>query len=406
MKNFIGRFYRFRAAYSISTDLLDAIDLKDCLRIFVNRVASYMSVEIVSVMFMDEKKRQLVVKMAKGLGEDAVREPASGIDRSIAGWVARTGLPLLVKNLDNDIRFNTRSGGNYYNNSLLSVPLKMRNRVIGVVNVNNKMSKDIFRQHDLQMLKTISDLAAVVIEALRLQDELEKNDKEYHELISNVTHDLKTPLATIKEAMLLMLEGVGGALTEKQHKYVEISSQNVDRMTRMIEDIIASDKALRERHSIKRSLFDVACAARSILSSLDILAKKKNILLKGAIPDKEIKIWGDPDKMNEVITNLVENAIKYNKPSGRVEVALEDGERSVTLSVIDTGLGIPKDDIGMIFDRYYRLKRDASADVPGTGLGLSIVKDIVKMHKGDISVESEPDKGTRFTVTLPKDLRA
>ena len=401
----VRRYYRMRAAYSIATELLSATDLQDCLKTLVNRIASYMSVEIVSVMFIDDKKRQLIVKITKGLDDEVAREPGAGIDKSIAGWVVRTGRPLLVKDLDKDARFTARSGGRYYNNSLLSVPLKMRNRVIGVINVNNKTSKDIFRAYDLDLLKTISDLAVITIEVMRLEEQAVKNDKEYHEFISNVTHDLKTPLATINEALLLTLEGAGGALTEKQHNYVDISKQNVDRMVRMIDDIMMSDKALRERHGARRNLFDVAETARTILNSLDILAKKKGIVLKSVIPEKKIRIWGDPDKMNEVISNLVENAIKYNRPSGSVDVALEEGVKSVTISVRDTGMGIPKDDIGMIFDRYYRLSRDVSKDIPGTGLGLSIVKDIINMHKGDISVESEQDKGTKFTVTLPKDLR-
>ena len=395
----IRRFYRLEAAYSIAAELLSSIDLEDSLKILVNRIASYMSVEIVSIMFIDNERQRLIIKITKGLNEEVVRsQTGARIEEGPAGWVAKNGEPLLVRDITKDARFTARPGGRYHNNSLLSVPLKIRGRIMGVVNINNKISKDVFREYDLELLKTISDLAAITIELIRMEEQTAKNQKNNHELISNVTHDLKTPLATIKEALLLMLEGSSGAINAKQKRYLEISMQNVERMARIIDEIMLSQKP-------KRNLFNVAEAARDTLGSLEVLAKKQGIVLEGSIPDRKIEIWGYPEKFNEIMSNLVENAIKYNKPEGRVNFSLEDDEKSVTISVRDTGPGIPKDDIGMIFDRYYRISRDASRGIPGTGLGLSIVKDIVNMHKGNISVESENSEGTKFTVTLPKDLR-
>lgn len=407
MNRWIGRlyFYKLRASYSIATELLSAIDLDDCLKILVNRVASYMSVEIVSIMLTDNDKKRLIVKIAKGLDEKIVQNYSTKIGEGVAGWVGKTGEPLLIKDITKDTRFTIRGDGKYYNNSLLSVPLKMRNRVIGVINVNNKVSKDIFREYDLDLLKAIADFAAIAIEVIRLEEQIAKSNKDNRELISNVTHDLKTPLATIKEALLLMLEGVTGQINEKQKKYLDISIENVDRMARMIDNILLSDKMVQDKHAVRRNRFNITDTAKNILDSLTLLAKKKGITLKGSIPDKKIEIWGDPDKLNEVMSNLVENAIKYNRPEGHVDVSLEEDEKYVNISVHDTGMGISKDDINRIFDRYYRVNGTERSAVPGTGLGLSIVKDIINMHKGNISVDSQGDKGTTFTVTLPKDLR-
>jgi signal transduction histidine kinase len=106
-----------------------------------------------------------------------------------------------------------------------------------------------------------------------------------------------------------------------------------------------------------------------------------------------------------VISNLVDNAIKYNRPAGKVRVSMEETNDLVNISVKDTGMGIPKDDISKVFDRFYRVERNSATGVSGTGLGLSIVKDIVNMHKGAISVESEINDGSKFTVALPKNLR-
>ncbi|MDP3730188.1 MAG: HAMP domain-containing sensor histidine kinase [Candidatus Omnitrophota bacterium] len=223
--------------------------------------------------------------------------------------------------------------------------------------------------------------------------------------ISNVSHELKAPLATITEALSLLSEGSLGALSEKQKKFLDLSIQNARRLNRLINGLL--DSACREnsKPSIKRSLFSITDTARTIMDSLDMIAKNKGIALEGVIPDKKIEIWGDPDKLNQVISNLVHNAIKYNRPTGKVQVSLEERDNSVNISVSDTGMGIPKDDLGKVFDRFYRVKRSDTAAIPGTGLGLSIVKDIVNMHKGAISVESEINSGSKFTVALPKNLR-
>jgi len=239
----------------------------------------------------------------------------------------------------------------------------------------------------------------------RLQDEMKRVSKNSYAMVSNVSHELKTPLATIKEALLILSEGSLGAVSEKQKRFLDISTQNVERLNRLINEFLDSAKLENPNFSMKRNLFNITDAARTIIDSLSIIAKEKGIVLEGAIPDKKIEIWGDPDKLNQVISNLVDNAIKYNRPAGLVQVSLEEADDVVNISVRDSGMGIPKDDLDKIFDRFYRVERSDTSGISGTGLGLSIVKDIVDMHKGAISVESEINSGSKFTIALPKNLR-
>ncbi|MDO8536119.1 MAG: HAMP domain-containing sensor histidine kinase [Candidatus Omnitrophota bacterium] len=229
--------------------------------------------------------------------------------------------------------------------------------------------------------------------------------KKNYEMASNLSHELKSPLAVIKEAQLLLLEGPLGVLSEKQKRFISLSIQNVERLEHLINEFLDSARQENSKSSMKRSLFSVTDTAKNIMDSLDIIAKEKGIALEGVIPDKKIEIWGDPDKLNQVISNLVENAIKYNRPSGTVRVSLVEADDSVAISVKDTGMGIPKGDLDKVFDRFYRVESNDTAGISGTGLGLSIAKDIVKMHKGAISVESEINNGSKFTVALPKNLR-
>ena len=401
----VKRFYKLNAAYSIAMEISSSLDLEDALKTFVNRVASYMGVEIVSIMFLDNEKRRLIIKIAKGLNEEIIRDSNAPIGEGVSGWVGKTGEPLLIKDITKDARFARRSGGHYYNNSLLTVPLKLSGKVTGVVNVNNKISKGIFRQYDLDLLSAIADMSAISLENVRLQGEMKRVSKNNYEMVSNVSHELKTPLATIKEALLLLSEGSLGPLSEKQKKMLCLSNQNVERLNRLINEFLDSAKLENSGSSMKRNLFSITDAAKTVIDSMNIIAREKGIVLKAAIPDKKIEIWGDPDKLNQVISNLVDNAIKYNRPAGLVQISLEETDDSVVVSVRDTGMGIPKDDLNKVFDRFYRVERNDTADISGIGLGLSIVKDIVNMHRGAISVESEINNGSKFTVALPKNLR-
>lgn len=402
----IRRYYKLKAAYSILGELSECQGLESALKVLVSNVAARMGVEIVSIMFIDNDMRRLVIKIARGLNDEIVKNAATQIGQGVSGWVGKTGQPLLIKDITKDTRFTQRSSnGKYYNNSLLSVPIKIQDRIIGVININNKVSKDIFREYDLDLLKTIADTAAIVIENIKLQEDLKRINDTSYELMSNVSHEMKTPLAIIKEAVSLMLEGHNGGINEKQKKYLELSKQHIERLNRLINEYMESAKAMQGKLLLRRSLFDITGTIRNVVDSLNMLANEKGVELKGIIPDKKVEIWGDPDKLNEVISNLVDNAIKYNKQQGSVELKLDEKDSMIAISVSDTGMGIPHEEINKIFDRFYRAESSFREGIHGTGLGLSIAKDIVSLHKGKILVESEPDKGTKFTVVLPKSLR-
>jgi len=239
----------------------------------------------------------------------------------------------------------------------------------------------------------------------RLKSEIKRISQSSYDMVTNVSHELKSPLAVIKEALLLLSEGSLGPVSEKQKKFLDISNQNVERLNRLINEFLDSARRENSGSSMKRSFFSITDATKTIMDSLDMIAKEKGIVLEGVIPDKKIEIWGDPEKLNQVISNLVDNAIKYNKLSGKVQVSLEEADDSILISVKDTGMGIPKGDLEKVFDRFYRVEGNDTTGISGTGLGLSIVKDIIDMHKGSISVESEINNGSKFTVALPKSLR-
>ena len=395
--------FEMTAAYRIGREASYIFDLDKCLKFLVDKIADLMSVEIVSIMLMDKYHEGLLIKIAKGLDNEITKQRVK-VGQGIAGWIAKTGKPLLIKNIRKDLRFPRRNG-KYYTDSLLSVPLKVHNRVIGVINVNNKVSRDVFKEPDLDMLQTVSNMAAAAIESARLQQEAEAKDKVKLDFISNVSHELKAPLSSIKESISLISDEITGSVNQKQRKFLELATQNIDRLSRLIDELLELAKVQSRITLMKRKLFDAVELIDKAIISLAPLGREKKVSLKSKLPEGEIKIWADPDKISQVLTNLIDNAIKYNKPGGSAEVGLEETDKFVKIYVSDTGIGIPKEAFERIFDKFQRIERCIKNEPQGAGIGLSITKDIAERHGGKISVESEIGKGSKFIVSLPKDLR-
>lgn len=398
------QLFTMRTIHNIGREACSVADMENCLHMLVNRIAHLMSVEIISLMLMDEKKEELVIKLAIGLNEEIVRGAKVKIGESVAGWIAKSGEPLLIEDITKDGRFKIRNG-KYYTNSLLSVPLKIRNRVIGVINVNNKTSRETFKEEDLEILMTVAEIASIAVENSRLREDVTALDKIKTEFVSNVSHELRTPLASIRESVNLILDELAGKINEDQKRFLELAKHNIDRLGRLIDDLLELAKLDAKRVIIKRELFDAAAIVNLAADSLLPLASEKGISFVRTVPDAKIQMWGDSDKITQAITNLVDNAIKYNKPRGRVTLKLEDLEETVHIVISDTGDGIPPDDVEKIFDRFYRVETALKSRVKGSGIGLAIVKEIVDAHGGKISVKSHIGKGSDFIIALPKDLR-
>jgi signal transduction histidine kinase len=398
------KVFELNAAYDIARTISSTFELEKCLKILVDKISDVILVEIVSVMLVDKEKSDLVIKLAKGLDEKIIKETRVKIGENIAGWVLKTGEPVLLTDITKDPRFTVR-GGKYYTNSLLSVPLKLGAKTIGVINVNNKRSRDIFHKDDLSALSMIADMSAGFIEGVRLQEESKTLDKMKSDFVINVSHELRTPLTAVRENVSVVADGIKGPLNDGQLKFLGLAVENIDRLSRLIDGLLELAKLESKKMASKRRLFDIVSTLRMIVSSLEPLAKEKGVALVAHIPADEIEMWGDADKICEVAINLLDNAIKYNRPGGKAELRLEDGDNNVTLSVYDTGIGIKHEDFNRIFDRFLRIEKPADGKIKGIGLGLAITREIVLMHGGEITVESELGRWTRFTVKLPKGLR-
>jgi len=399
-----GKIIEFAYINRLAKEIGSTLKLDECLRILTDRIADLLSVERISLMLLDRETEELVIKMAKGLDDSVAEEVRLKPGEGIAGWIAKEGRPLLIADIEKDSRFAKRDG-KYNTASLLSVPLKIEDRVIGVVNVNNKISKDIFKETDLNALVAISELASIAIENARLHEQLKICDDMKSNFISNVSHELRSPLSSIKESISLLLDEINGVLSPDQRKFLDLAKRNADRLSRLIDDLLDLSQIESGKVPMRRHNVNLIKTAQEVIDSFKLLAADKDVTLDLKSGSSSVKVWADSDKITQVISNLVDNAIKYSPKVSTVTVEVFTIGNIVEVGVVDNGIGISKEDTERLFDKFSRLEDAIHGEVKGTGLGLAIARELVHMHNGEIYVDSKPGEGSRFYFTLPKDLR-
>lgn len=276
-------------------------------------------------------------------------------------------------------------------------------RAEGELKTGEMQVVDIIWQDQPACLVTIRDITERK-QAERLKLEVEKHirlDKLKDDFINTVSHELRTPLSITKEAISLILEKVPGDINDKQTEILEIARNNIKRLARIINGLLDVSKMEAGKADLKRKEIELTVLIRKIAQAFVPKVKDKGLELRLDLPETAIRVYGDEDKLNQIFTNLVDNAVKFT-PKGDIEIAAEEKESEIVCRVKDSGIGIGPLDLPKIFDKFTQFGRKDGPGEKGTGLGLSIVKGLVELHKGRIWAESEPGCGTRVTFSLPK----
>lgn len=235
------------------------------------------------------------------------------------------------------------------------------------------------------------------IESLKIREEYRR------EFLGNVSHELKTPLFTVQGYLLTLLDG---AMDDKQirKKYLQRAEKGVERLIYIVNDLDMITKLEMDTLGLEISEFNIIDVIQNVLDLLEMRASKKNILLTFDMKYvRPIKVVADLEKIQQVITNLVENSIKYGKENGTTEVSIEDFiNNKIIVKVSDNGEGIEKHHIPRLFERFYRVDKSGARTEGGSGLGLAIVKHIIEGHNEKINVQSEFGKGSEFSFTMEK----
>ena len=246
----------------------------------------------------------------------------------------------------------------------------------------------------------ISGLVAVLHDTT----EQEKEERERRLFVSNVSHELRTPLTSVKSYLEALDEG---ALYEPvAPDFIKVSLNETNRMMRMVTDLLHLSRIDNATSHLDVELINFTAFITFILNRFDKIRaqdQEKKYELVRDYPITSVWIEIDTDKMTQVIDNILNNAIKYSPDGGKITVSMKTTDDQMILSISDQGLGIPKEDLPKIFDRFYRVDKARSRAQGGTGLGLAIAKEIIKQHNGFIWAKSEYGKGSTFTIVLPYD---
>ncbi len=400
-----SRIKKLTAINEASYDINRSLEIDVCIKKLVEKTSSILAAEISSIMLLDKKENELVLKLAKGIKEEVVKNVKIRLGEGVAGMVAKEARPLLVEDVKKHPELKTRDSRSYKTDSFISVPLVVGTEVLGVVNVTDKIDKTSFTKEDLDVLMSIATNAAASIKNSTLYEELKRLSSVKSDFITTLSHELKGPLFNVRGAIGILLKDSYNMLNEEQARFLSIAKDNIERLLRLIDDLLDIAKLESGSMTMRRDRFDISNLVRFVAASFRAALDNKSINFILNAPADENIIWGDADRVEQVLNNLLSNAVKFSPAGGRMELLLEDAGDNVRLIVSDNGPGIPKEYIPKIFDKFSAISIKRDSIVKGTGLGLSITKDIVAMHKGSIWVESEKGKGCKFFVELPKDLR-
>ena len=391
IRNYPLLLRRYARLVEVTTDLASRLDLEGLLQHIVDAAKELTECEAASLLMYDAQSQQLYFEaatneLAAGVGKQTV--PTEG---SLAGWVFTHGEPLVIDHALTDPRFFREVDvlTRFRTQTVLGVPLRTQDKTLGVIEAINKR-EGRFDEEDVRLLQALAAQAAIAIQNSRL---FQQSD-----IVAVIAHELRTPLAALMAAAYLLQRP--DLPKEQQQKLGESIYTEVKRLNEMTTDFLELARLESGRIRFTREPIDLAGLARECLEVMRPQAEADHLRLETQVDPALGPVYGDRNRLKQVLLNLLTNAVKYNQKGGLVRVSVSAEGSEAVLSVTDTGRGIPPESLPRVFERFYR-GPDQEAATAGTGLGLAIAKRIVESNQGTIGVTSEAGKGSVFTVRLP-----
>ncbi len=282
----------------------------------------------------------------------------------------------------------------------LAVPIRRDGLITGLITLESKLANAIDAE-DIAFVERLADRAAVAIKNARLYEEIQAISKAKSEFISVVTHELRLPMTAIKGYSDLLMGGMTGPLNDQQKQFLQVVRRNIDRMQDLISDLSDINRIESGRMKFENEAFAILETIHEVRDSLQEAITGKNQLLTIDYSPGTGKVYADPKRIGQVLTNLVSNAHKYTPPGGEITIQTKEVDEFVQIAVIDNGIGISDENQMKLFTQFFRAEDQAVREQNGWGLGLSIVKKIVEAQGGEISFVSELNRGSIFTFTVP-----
>jgi PAS domain S-box-containing protein len=298
--------------------------------------------------------------------------------------IVKKGSEELGKTIVVEFRFRHRDGSWRMLESLGRGHLNHSGTVIGIINAR-----------DITMRKQAEEVLK------KANEELKKLDQMKSDFVSKVSHELRTPLTSIKNAVHLLASGKTGPINENQERFLLMAVRNIDRLAEMVNDILDLSKIEAGKMQYHFAEIDLCPVLKHLVATFQFQAEAKSLKLEMDFSEVLPTVYADRSRLEQAICNLLSNAIKFTPAGGGVVLSARGVHETVEISVTDTGLGIAPAEHQQIFERFYQTENSLTEVSKGTGLGLAITKELIEAHNGNISVESEIGKGSRFSFWLP-----
>ena len=385
------------------------LNLESVLQTTVQILRGLMNARASTITMLADEPSELIVRAAVGIDLE-FNEAHMKVEDSISGQVVTTAEMIYIRDTHDDPDFL------FFDEavrSLFVVPLIVRDEVIGTLTIDSDQP-NAFTESDQQLMIIAAAQVSVAIENVRLfaeseartqelaaaYEELKESDRLKDELVQNVSHELRTPLTFVKGYIDLLMDGEEGLLTEEQQEFLQIVSDKTDDITRIIDDIITLQRI--NASNLQLETVPMTDILATTVASHRLVADKKGLKIRTKfVEDKNTFVSIDRGRINQVLDNLIGNAMKFSPDGGEITIAMSQMDYAVCVSISDQGIGMPREQHERIFERFYQIDGSARRRFGGTGIGLAIVKRIIDAHNGQIWVESEIDEGSSFFFTLP-----
>lgn len=384
------------------------------VRAVLDEIVRILGAERAFLFLCKEGSEELELKAGRDAQGKDLKE-LKGYSRVVVGQIQTSWKPMVVSGTEE--------------RSILAAPLLMRDCLVGVVYLDNRLARGVFTEEDVKILLAMANHIAIAMETTRTariemerhalertkiileesNEQLKKMDRAKDEFLSIVTHDLKNPLFALKEYSALLLEGLLGALNKEQYSAVEVIKRQGKVLQDMIDSLFDYTRIEFGKIKVNAERFSIRSQINKILEMIKPQADAKKIELDVNLPHEDIRVNGDKRMIARVISNLLGNAIKYTPEGGRVAVFLDENavpagrqENDARVSVMDNGKGVSKEHLPRIFEKFYMVESIQAREKRSLGLGLHIAKEFVVANGGKIWAESEGvGKGSKFIFTLP-----
>jgi signal transduction histidine kinase len=408
---FLTKTQRLERLLEISRMLTSTLELKPLLQSIVQIASQLTNSETASILLYNADTSELRFEATPQSQEDDLSQLSVPLDSSIAGWIFTNARPMVLQDASSDPRVYRKVDQqiDFQTRSILGVPLMAKQEPIGVLEAVNKLNNSHYTEDDLAILETLAAQAAIAIENARLMERLQTANEDLRRLdrmksdfIAIASHELRTPLGLILGHATFLKD----LIPSDQQDQMEVIIRSAMRLKSIIEDMSTISHEEEGLSRIRRATFSMSELIKDVVERYKGDADEKKLHMSYDIPDDDtLEIEGDREKIEAALSNLVKNAITFTDANGQVGIKAERCDGYVNVYVVDTGIGIPDDDIDRIFERFYQVESHLTRKHGGMGLGLSIAKAMVEMHNGQIWCESKVGTGSLFSFMLPVDSR-